>query len=84
MDGNQNPPGPGLLNSRQDVDIIGFVLEVIAVQFFQVWLVVTVRKLENCPFDEWTMGQQYTTPRLKTGWLMIFPGKKAKTEESHC
>ncbi|EGZ68748.1 hypothetical protein NEUTE2DRAFT_140465 [Neurospora tetrasperma FGSC 2509] len=52
------PSGPGLIKSNLTVDMIGFMLEISAVQFFQVWLLVTTKRLESCPIDEWTMRQE--------------------------
>lgn len=53
-----NPSGPGLINSNLTVDMIGFVLEISAVQFFHAWLLVTMKRLETCPIDEWAIGRE--------------------------
>lgn len=61
--GNNNPPGgPGLINSNTAVDFVGFLFEISAVQFFHVWSLVTMKRLERCPIDEWSMRREEARP----------------------
>ncbi|ESA42080.1 hypothetical protein NCU17283 [Neurospora crassa OR74A] len=61
MDENDREPsisGPGLKVTSKLDDLLGFPLEVSAVQFFQFWWLLTMKRLARCPIDEWTMGQE--------------------------
>ncbi|KAL0465276.1 hypothetical protein QR685DRAFT_453696, partial [Neurospora intermedia] len=55
--------------------VLGFPLEISAVQFFQFWWLLTMKQLARCPIDEWTMGQEdvcQDRPELTKGVLAGF------------